>query len=177
MKNYVFIVLAVLLLTFSAAFAQETETVQEINWEDIAPMVEESGLEGEFYTVGEFGIAMWIPVQFHETELTEEDIDNGYVSYLVTDDESNAVAIICIDGGGMTLEDYMSYLEGEEDVSGVEYGLVNGIEAVSYDYDGNMNVSFITDAGYILEFTFGPMSDEGFAAVASIMAASIQTIE
>ncbi len=177
MKNYVFVVLAVLLLTFSAVFAQETETVQEINWEDIAPALEESGLEGEFYAVSDFGIAMWVPVQLHEVELTEEDVENGYVSYLTTDDEDAAVAIICADGEGMTLEDYMAYLESAEDVSGVEYGLVNGIEAVSYEYEGNMNVAFITDAGYILEFTFSPMSDEGFATVASIMAASIQTME
>ena len=177
MKNYVFVVLAVLLLTFSAVFAQETETVQEINWEDIAPALEESGLEGEFCAVSDFGIAMWVPVQLHEVELTEEDVENGYISYLTTDDEDVAVAIICADGEGMTLEDYMAYLESTEDVSDVEYGLVNGIEAVSYDYDGNMNMAFITDAGYILEFTFGPMSDEGFATVASIMAASIQTVE
>lgn len=177
MKNYVFVVLAVLLLTFSAVFAQETETVQEINWEDIAPALEESGLEGEFCAVSDFGIAMWVPVQLHEVELTEEDVENGYISYLTTDDEDVAVAIICADGEGMTLEDYMAYLESTEDVSDVEYGLVNGIEAVSYDYDGNMNLAFITDAGYILEFTFGPMSDEGFATVASIMAASIQTVE
>lgn len=177
MKNYVFVVLAVLLLTFSAVFAQETETVQEINWEDVAPALEESGLEGEFCAVSDFGIAMWVPVQLHEVELTEEDVENGYISYLTTDDEDVAVAIVCADGEGMTLEDYMAYLESTEDVSGVEYGLVNGIEAVSYDYDGNMNMAFITDAGYILEFTFGPMSDEGFATVASIMAASIQTVE
>ena len=177
MKNYVFVVLAVLLLTFSAVFAQETETVQEINWEDVAPALEESGLEGEFCAVSDFGISMWVPVQLHEVELTEEDVENGYISYLTTDDEDVAVAIICADGEGMTLEDYMAYLESTEDVSDVEYGLVNGIEAVSYDYDGNMNLAFITDAGYILEFTFGPMSDEGFATVASIMAASIQTVE
>ena len=177
MKNYVFVVLAVLLLTFSAVFAQETETVQEINWEDIAPSLEESGLEGEFFAVGDFGVAMWVPAQLHEVELTEEDVEKGYISYLTTDDESVAVAIVCADGEGMTLEDYMTYLANSEDISGVEYGLVNGIEAVSYDYEGNMNVAFMTDAGYLVEFTFGPMSDEGFATVASIMAASIQTIE
>ena len=110
-------------------------------------------------------------------ELTEKDEEKGYISYLTTDDESVAVAIVCADGEGMTLEDYMTYLANSEDISGVEYGLVNGIEAVSYDYEGNMNVAFMTDAGYLVEFTFGPMSDEGFATVASIMAASIQTIE
>ena len=36
------------------------------------------------------------------------------------------------------------------------------------------HVSIATDTGYIVEFNFAPISDEGFAAIAAIMTASIQ---
>ena len=38
-------------------------------------------------------------------------------------------------------------------------------------------VSMATEMGYILEFAFAPVSDEGLAAVAQIMTASIQAAE
>ena len=179
MKKLFIIMLAVLLLAFSAAYAQETETVQEINWEDIAPAVEEAGLEGEFYNVADLGIAMWIPAQFTEAELTDEDIENGYLAYLTTEDAEAAVAVVAVDVEGTSLQDWMALLSEEESITEVEYGLINGIEAVTYNMPENdtVNVDFATDGGYIVEFTFWPASDEGFQQIAMIMIASIQTYE
>ncbi len=181
MKKLVFVVLAVLLLTFSAVFAQETETetVQEINWEDIASVVEESGLEGQFYNVSDLGIVMWIPAQLQEVELTEEDVENGYLCYLSDEEETAAVAVIAGDGDGMTLDDWYAQLSEDEDVAELEYGLINGLAAVTYSLpeDDTNNVTFVTDSGYLVEFTFWPASDEGFSQIAMIMAASIQAGE
>ena len=60
-------------------------------------------------------------------------------------------------------------------------GLVNsdGESAfVLYDLEENDTsvVAFATEAGYILEFSFAPVSDEGFAATVLLMVASIQAI-
>ena len=176
MKKFLLIMAAVLLLTASAVCAQETATVTEVNWSDIEQTVLENDLGGGFYSVGELGIKMWIPDVLTETELSEEDIENGYLSYLTTQEEDAVAAITATDLDGVSLKDYAKLLEGEDGVKEIEYVLLNGIEAVSYDMPENdtMTVSFGTDTGYIVEFTFWPMSDEGFAAVAALMAASIQ---
>ena len=76
MKKLLVIMLAVLMLSFSAVCAQETATVQEINWEDIATAAEETIKAGSFHKVSDLGIMMWIPDALHETELTDEDMDS-----------------------------------------------------------------------------------------------------
>ena len=40
-----------------------------------------------------------------------------------------------------------------------------------------MTVAFVNDEGGVLQFMFSPKSNEGFAAVASFMMASIQIAE
>ena len=61
----IFVSLTMLALIFAAvlsgtAFAQ-TETATVVNWEDVYPSVEESGISGTFYNVGDSGLCMWIP--------------------------------------------------------------------------------------------------------------------
>ena len=84
-----------------------------------------------------------------------------------------------VDVDGMSLDEYQAYLEGEEDVDEVEAGIINGIPVVTYSMPENdvACVSIATERGYILEFSFYPMSDEGFEAVAQIMMVSIQAEE
>ena len=75
------------------------------------------------------------------------------------------------------LTDY-TYEELLEDPSytDVEMGYINGLKALSYTVpESNMlGISFEDEDGYMAQFLFYPISDEGFAQVASIMAASIQ---
>jgi len=179
MKKVLVIMLAVLMLTFSAVCAQETDTVQEINWEDIATAAEETIQAGSFYKVSDLGIMMWVPDALHETELTDEDIDNGYISYMTTEDGDAVVAVILADAGVESLEAWMDTLSGYDDITKLENGLINGLKAVTYfePEKDTMSVDFATVDGSILEFTFWPMSNEGFSQIASIMSASIQPYE
>ncbi len=170
-----------------SVFAEEAQTealtetqaesgANEVYWEDIAPSVEEAGWEGEFVAFDEIAIQMFVPSVLKSTELTDEDKETGYIAYYMTDDETSAVSVMYVDVQGMDLAQYQEYLEGEPDVAEIDPGIINGIEVLTYTIPEKDTacVSIATQAGYILEFAFTPMSDEGFASVAQIMMASIQ---
>ena len=156
--------------------AQTESGANEVYWEDIAPSVEEAGWEGEFVAFDEIAIQMFVPSGGKSTELTDEDKETGYIAYYMTDDETSAVSVMYVDVQGMDLAQYQEYLEGESDVAEIDPGIINGIEVLTYTIPEKDTacVSIATQAGYILEFSFTPMSDEGFASVAQIMMASIQ---
>ena len=179
MKKFLFVVLAVMMLTFSAAFAQETETVNQIYWSDIEETVAESGISGDFVAVSDLGIKMWVPDVFVEVELDEKDIEDGYICLLGTEDEKSGVLVFYQDAEGLDLEGVMSGMSEVEGVTELEMGAINDIPALTYSDTENdsMSVVFMSDAGNAIVFSFFPMSDEGFAQIASAMAASIQVIE
>ena len=175
MKKLIIIVFAVLMLTVSAVFAQETE-LMEIKWEDIAEGVEQSGIEGDFYSVSDVGLVMWIPSVLIENELTAEDMADGMILFLASEEGDGFMFVNYMDLEGATLEDAYEGLLEEPGYEDVEMGLINGLKALTYtaaEYD-MMGLSFIDENGYMIQFLFFPMSNEGFAQLATIMAASIQ---
>ena len=169
--------MAVMLAVGSFSGAACAEETLEVNWSEIEAHVEEAGLEGSFVEFEEAGYTVWLPDVFEEDELTDEDKEEGYIGYYVTEDESAVVAVMHVEWG-LSLEDYKEYLAGEETVSELEDVILNGVPCVSYDMEENdtTSVALVTDEGYILEFTFAPMSDEEFSEVAVIIASSIQPI-
>ena len=175
MVMFAFLLAAVLFGTVCA----QTETVTEIKWEDVSSSVEEAGISGDFYAVGESGLYMWVPDVLEDTELTDEDIEDGYIAYLMPEDESAVVAVMSAPLEGITVDGYYELLTETEGVEEVEYVVVNGIAAVSYEMpeQDSMTLAFVDDEDTVYEFTFSPMSDEGFAMVTYFMAASIQTVE
>ena len=81
MKKIIAILMALCLLT---GFAM----AEEINWSDIEDTVADSGIEGEFFSISDIGVKMFIPDVFQEAELSEDDVAEGYICYLTTEDES-----------------------------------------------------------------------------------------
>lgn len=154
----------------------EAQTSNEISWDDVSAAVEEAGWEGDFVTFDEIAIKMFVPDVLQPQELTDEDKEQGYIQYFSTEDETAAVSVMYVDTDGMDLEEYQTYLENESDVSEVEPGVINEIPVLTYTMPETNTacISISTQAGYILEFAFSPMNDEGFASVAQIMMASIQ---
>lgn len=176
MKKIMLVVLAVLMLTFAAVSAQETQTVTEINWEDVAEIAAEVDSEAQFFLIGETGMAMWIPSVFHDVELTQEDVDAGMVAFLSTEEADAFVTVMFMDLEGSTFDDVYTNILADSDYTEVDKGIINGLPAISYVYEegDTMTVAFVNDEGGVLQFMFSPKSDEGFAAVASFMMASIQ---
>lgn len=190
-KRYLALIMAGV-MTFGTgytAFAEEQTEISteagaeaaanELNWEDVAEAVEEAGWEGDFVSFDEIAVKMYVPDALQMTELTDEDRESGYIAYFMTEDESAAASVMYVDADGMELEEYRTYLEGEADVDEVEAGILNGVPVLTYTMPENDTacVSLATEAGYILEFAFSPISDEGFESVAQIMMASIQPDE
>lgn len=80
-----------------------------------------------------------------------------------------------VDADGMTLDEYKEKLT-EAAATEMEDVVINGMEAVSYvlEESDTACVSFVTEAGYIFEVSGSPKSDENFAALLSMVMASIQ---
>lgn len=178
MKKLIAVFLAIAMLcalSVSAAAATETENV--LNWADVEADVEASGIAGDFFQIGDNNLMMWLPSVFSEEELTEEDIENGYLSYLTTSDGSAVIAIMSVDIGE-SLEDWEEELP-DYGVTDAEMGVINGYKALMYSTpeDDTMCVDFETEGGEIIEFTFYPMSDEDFSGLAFLITMSLQPIE
>lgn len=184
MKKTVALILSlVMMLCVGSAFATETtdETASEqttpieINWEALQEQGAETIAQGDFVTFDEIAVKMWMPNALPAVELTDDDKAQGYIGYYQPEDGSAAIAVIYADVNGMTLEEYKEQL-AQNGATEIEDVIINGIEAVSYtlaDTD-TACVSFVTEAGYVFEVSGAPVSDEGFAALLSMVMASIQ---
>ena len=150
MKKIVSFILAAAMLMLCAVSAFATE----INWDDLKDQAAET---------------------IAATELTDDDRDQGYIGYFMSEDESCAISVMYVDMDGMELEEYKAQLE-EVGATDIEDVVVNGLPAVSYmlKETDTACISFVTEAGYILEVAGAPISDEGFAAIVTMVMASIQ---
>jgi hypothetical protein len=162
-----------LIVTAAAALAEEAPA---LNWEDFAPILEASGVSGEFYTFDEVAVKIWLPEGMYPVELTEEDQENGFIGYFMPEDESGAVSVVYVDVNGMSLEEYGEYLASEAGATEIEVGTVNGFPCVSYTLpeQDSVSVTFTTEAGYALEVTCTPLSVENADLVWGAVIASIQ---
>ncbi len=147
----------------------------EINWADLEEQGAETIAQGNFVTFDEIAVKMWIPNALAAVELTDDDKAQGYIGYYQPEDGSAAIAVMYVDADGMTLDEYKEKLT-EAAATEMEDVVINGMEAVSYvlEESDTACVSFVTEAGYIFEVSGSPKSDENFAALLSMVMASIQ---
>ena len=173
MKKFFAIVMALCMLLMTAALA---EGATELNWADIEPVLEAGEVAGEFKTFDEIAVKIWIPEGINAVELSDEDKANGYVGYFQAEDQSGTLAVMYVDTNGMSIDDYADYLAGESDVTEVEKATVNGLPCVTYEMPGQdtASIAFATEAGYVLEVTCNPISDENAQLVWGCVFASIQ---
>ena len=171
MKKLLSIVM-VLCLMMTVALAEEAPA---LNWEDFEPALEAGGVTGQFYTFDEIAVKMWLPDGINPVELTDEDKENGYIGYFAADDQSAAVAVMYVDLGGMSLEDYSAQV-AEVGGTEIELGTVNGLPCLSYNLpeQDTVSVAFTTETGYVLEVTCQPLSEENAELVWGAVISSIQ---
>ena len=166
-------VLMMLCLMMSVALGEGTAT---LNWEDMAPALEAGGVTGQFYTFDEISVKIWLPDGMLPVELTDEDKEKGYIGYFMPEDESAKMAVMYVNVDGTTLEEYAQLLAAEDDVTEIEMGTVNGFPCVSYllPAQDSVSIAFTTEAGYILEVTCAPLSEENAELVWRAVISSIQ---
>ena len=175
MKKLLCVVL-MLCLMMTAALAEETKA---LTWETVAPLLEAGNVTGQFHTFDEISVKIWIPDGMEAVELTEEDKAKGYIGYFRPADESAQMAVMYVDVKGMSLEDYAQYLSSEGGAAEVETGTVNGLPCVSYKLpeQDSVSVTFTTEAGYFLEVTCAPLSQENAELLWGAVISSIQPAE
>ena len=179
MKKLLVVVLAVMLLTFATVSAQETQTVAEVNWNDVASYAEAVDPNGKFFLVADTGLKMWVPSWMESVELAEADMAEGMIVFLVSNDGNTFAVVNYLDLEGATLEDGYEGLLELSNYKDVEMGVINGLKALSYTAveEDMIGLSFVDTDGYMIQFLFYPASDEAFAQVAALMGASIQEAE
>lgn len=175
MKKILCVVL-ILCLMLTAALAEEAVA---LNWEDVVPILEAGNVTGQFYTFDEISIKIWLPDGMVPVELTDEDKEAGYIGYFMPEDESAQMAVMYVDINGMSLEDYAKHLAAEDGVTEIEIGTVNGFPCITYKIpeQDSISVTFTTEAGYALEITCVPVSEENAELVWGAVIASIQAAE
>ena len=168
-------ILAILVAMMLFATVAVAETA-ELNWSDFEPILEAGGVAGQFYTFDEIAVKMWLPEGINPVELTDEDREEGYIGYFMPEDESAAVAVMYVDMEGMSIEDYAANLSTTDGVTEVEAGTVNGLPCVTYQMpeQDSVSIAFTTEAGYILEVTCVPLSEENAELVWGAVVSSIQ---
>ncbi len=176
MKKLLTVMLALCLLCGVAM----AETVTELNWNDtFGPAIEAGEVAGNFVTIEQVGLKIWLPEGLEAVELDEESIAAGYIAYFTEESDGATVAVQYVNMDGMSLEDYAETIKGIEGVAEVEMIIVNGLPAVNYDMPASDSTTnaFATEAGYILEITMYPISAEGAEYVWGAVGASIQAAE
>ena len=166
--------LAVLTLALAMLAPALAEDLPEINWTDID--IESTGIEGDFYVFNDVAVMVWIPDIFESLDMTAEEVEDGMIGkFEIADGSAGIYAQLLSGAEGMTMEAMVSGLEASG-ATEIDRCILNGLDAASYtlpDTDA-VYVLFVTEAGNILQFVMTPASDEGFAAVAQLVTASIQ---
>ena len=183
-KLFALILAALMVLGCAAVASAEQPQTLELNWENFAGEIEASeeakaALSGDFVTMEEIALKIYIPAAFEQAELTDEDREAGYIAYF-TMAEDKGIGIQYVDMSGMSLEEYAQRLTEEYGYECMN-AVVNGLPALAYSFTENDRetsvLAFSTEKGYILEIAFAPTNDEGFAAVAAVLMASVQAAE
>ena len=177
MKKLIAILISLCLMLAAAGALAETATT-EMSWETVEPLLETYGLEGDFETFDEVAIQIWIPSSMTRSELTQEDVDKGFIAHFLDEDQTAQVSVVYVDVDGTTLEEYEKMLP-DYGVSDIEELVINDIPALSYTVEetDSVTIAFETEGGYILEITMAPKSAEGADIAWYIVASSIMEEE
>ena len=183
-KLFALILAALMVLGCAAVASAEQEQTMELNWEDFAKEIEASeemkaAWSGDFVTMDEIAMKLYIPASFEQVELTDEDREAGYIAYFAMGEDAG-IGIQYVDMSGMSLEEYAQVLTEEYGFECMD-AVVNGLPALAYSFTEDDRetavLAFSTEKGYILEIAFAPTNDEGFGAVATVLMASVQAAE
>ena len=138
---------AVMTLSSCAVFAGE-ETIAEVtdfNWAETKKVLDEADISGDYVSFDEAGMKVWIPDLYEETELTEEDIQNEYLGWYVSEEQEDGeygqIGIGLYDMGADSIDQYIEGLK-EAGYDSAEHVTVNGM-------DGALH--FINEDGYSIQ--------------------------
>ncbi len=156
---------------------EEADETPEYYWEDLVPYVEAFGLEGQFYSLTYFGLDMWVPDDLEFQELADEDLEKGLVAFATDADENWKFMVVNLvyDQQIESLEEWQELLKEQEGIEESVLCYVNDLPVLEYLLPEKD--CFVCDLcledGSILEFVWGPFSDEAYAVNAGFMSNSL----
>lgn len=170
MKKLFATILTLSLLLMSCALAEQVPAIDWTDYESAA-----ADIEGSWYVFNDIALEYWVPDIFENKDLTEEDGEEMLAKHEVADGSAGIYAQYLTGYDGATMDETVATLEANG-ATEIERCTLNGLDAVSFsvpDVDA-VYVVFVTQSGNYVQFIFTPISDEGFAAVAQLVTASIR---
>ena len=194
MKKLIALLLVVLMLAsipgaaFAAEAKQEVEPIEtpveegadetpEYYWENLEPYLEVFGLEGQFYTLSYYGLDMWVPDGLEFQELSDEELEKGLIAYATDADENWVFEVVNLvyDQQIESLNEWQDILKEQEGIEESVLCYVNDLIVLEYMLPEKD--CFVCDLrvndGSILEFIWGPFSDETYAVITGFMSNSL----
>ena len=173
MKKFFAILTILCLLAMGAAVAESN------TWEEIGqPAVEAYGLEGDFVSLSDMGLAIWLPSTMVATEPSEEDAAAGRYALFVDEDGECALTVDAINVEGMTLDQALQNAI-DNGMTEPEITNLNGLDVLGYsDPNTNSGVMVLVDTNSnMIIFSFMPVdSDEGKIAY-GVISTSLMPVE
>ena len=97
----------------AAVETEEAAEAAELSWDMVSESAAE--VEGDFVTFDEIAVKIWVPAVMQAVELTDEDVENGYIGYFSNEENTWNLAVVYANVDGMSIEDYaadlIQYLE------------------------------------------------------------------
>lgn len=179
MKKILIIVLALCLFVIPA-MAQTQDNPTVANWEDLEEDFIATGYSGTFYTLNDYGIQLLIPGGLEPVELTDEQLEDGFVALFGTDDGSVYIPVTFRDLECETLPEVAEMaLTGHEERQFGGFYKINGLDAILL-YDGGTDHLIVViptslDSHY-LQVSITPISNEEINSLSGFIIGSIQPI-
>lgn len=175
MKKLFCAILTAVLLFSLAALAEEN--AQSYVWSDYENLIDKLGAEGGFYEYEELGFKVWIPAALPQWELSEEQVESGWIDVFATEDQSHSIiAQYNRIEGVNTLEELAAASKDQYENSG--YAVINGYDALMLlrNQGDTMTVIIPGDENHFLQLTYNGLTDQSFMNLTGISLASIQPV-
>lgn len=150
------------ILTILCMLAMGAAVAESNTWEEIGqPAVEAYGLEGDFVTLNDMGLALWLPSTMVATEPSEEDAAAGRYALFVDEDGECALTVDVINVEGMTLDQALQNAT-DSGMTEPEITNINGLDVLGYsDPNTNSGVMVLVDTNCnMIIFSFTPIDSE-----------------
>ena len=177
MKKLLSLLLTVsfILCLSSHAFSDTSET--EYNWSEVQSVVQEVFSENsKFFLIEEIESSFWTPSFYHIADLSEEEIQDNCIGYLLTEDGSSFILLYYMDMPVDSLDAFFAFYR--QNGNNAQMVTVNGIPAILVrdTATDSLSVSFQTQEGKLFQMICYPISDESFSIIFDLIIASITPI-
>ncbi|MBQ9031448.1 MAG: hypothetical protein IJ106_08360 [Parasporobacterium sp.] len=143
--------------------------------------IEELDLEGSYVPLEGTDVEIYVPDIMEESLIPEGQPGAEYfIAIYGLPEVEESYAAVQLVPSNFTLEDYRAMLESMDEVEDIADFIINGIHFLRYFMPERDVVCLTTqkdgDPGYILEFSFSPISDEDYGEIAEIMGMTIRPV-